>query len=60
MSDTREQTPSERRAKQILESIDSGNWKHGLQQCEKYQKKGDTSDMLKVMCSVMPSVPAAC
>ena len=49
MSDQRDQTPSERRAKQVLDAVDSKNWKQGLQLCEKYQKKGDTSDMLKVM-----------
>ena len=47
MSNARE-TPSQRRAKEILEFVEAGQWKRGLQLCEKYQKKGDTSDTLKV------------
>ncbi|KKY29016.1 putative cytoskeleton organization protein [Phaeomoniella chlamydospora] len=36
---------TQRRLKPIQDHIDGGNWKQALQLCEKYQKKGEKSDL---------------
>ena len=43
---------SERRIKPIQDAVDAGNWKQALQQCEKWQKKGERSDRFLVSTNI--------
>lgn len=41
-------TVTERRIRPIQDAIRASNWKQALKECEKWQKKGETSDRFLV------------
>lgn len=46
---------TDRRIRPIQAALDSGNWKQAWRECEKWQKKGETSDRFLVCARLTPT-----